>query len=366
MIILCLICGNALNHVFLSSIKIPFFKNGIKLKEQSSFNQEPTHRLSRKARNAIFGMKNLVHGLELAKISSRIGLRKYIGQDSFITLYPSDLLESDRNVGYLEIKEYRPDIFDTMRENAGVSKDQYLDHLLNENLHFLSNTMDSKSKQFFWKSIDHLLLIKTINHYEAGNLKQIISDLKDHVTYSGRNMTDPPQLNQMYKTSCLGNVLGLYRISVYSKFGYLVSKKYYMVTKNIFQEHSLINDLFYQKSKALKCSSLPNSNFDPFHSPERFPYLQYDLKGSFVGRKKSKSSFVYKDLDFLEHNQCFFLGEDQKQLLVDTLRYDSSFLARHNFMDYSLLVDIEKDSILKYHFSTSPLFPSMSLLKNER
>jgi hypothetical protein len=284
-------------------------------------------------------MQLLAYAMRQSKFAGNIRTVKSKWSVNYV-VYPQDF-SGLGNIGYVNIKEYRPDLFQQLRENAGISTEQYVEDLQSENLHFLFNRMDSKSKQYFWKSINHFLLIKTIKQYENCNLKEILSALKTHILYenadslqeinSSSSSASIP-INEKLKTSCLGNVLGLYKVSIYSKFGFLISHKHFIILKNIFQPNSFMNNYFYQQPP-------PSSSSPPLLSQQ--PSLFYDLKGSFIGRKKSNSSLVYKDLDFLEQNQLFILGEEGKQLLLETLRHDCQFLEKNNFMDYSLLVEID-------------------------
>lgn len=84
----------------------------------------------------------------------------------------------------------------------------------------------------------------------------------------------------------------------------------------------------------------------------------FDLKGSTKGRKtevsdrfwrrdKDGRGQVLKDLNYVEINndlggRLMQLGKDQVKDLDDRLKKDSAFLARHNLMDYSVLLGIEE------------------------
>lgn len=66
----------------------------------------------------------------------------------------------------------------------------------------------------------------------------------------------------------------------------------------------------------------------------------YDLKGSTVGRTAGQSS-VKKDLDF---NRTIRLSPEHKELFLQQLNADATFLKQNNVIDYSLLVGIRKMS----------------------
>ena len=78
-----------------------------------------------------------------------------------------------------------------------------------------------------------------------------------------------------------------------------------------------------------------------FHSLQHLKiHEKYDLKGSTVKRetrKKSTESAVLKDLDL---QNKVYVGPENKAALLEQLRKDTEFLARHHIMDYSLLLGI--------------------------
>jgi hypothetical protein len=76
---------------------------------------------------------------------------------------------------------------------------------------------------------------------------------------------------------------------------------------------------------------------------------RYDLKGSTHGRNASmkelsKKSPVYKDLDWQAKEQPLQLDPSSQRMIHNVLEQDSSFLARHSLIDYSLLVGLHDQS----------------------
>ena len=85
-------------------------------------------------------------------------------------------------------------------------------------------------------------------------------------------------------------------------------------------------------------------------------FATFDLKGSTHGRqvgkrdkngvkKRIQPSTVQKDLDFLEakeRNHKLFIMDELNRKLQNVLLQDTSFLIRHGFLDYSLLLAVEK------------------------
>ncbi|XP_062255403.1 phosphatidylinositol 5-phosphate 4-kinase type-2 gamma-like isoform X2 [Platichthys flesus] len=74
-------------------------------------------------------------------------------------------------------------------------------------------------------------------------------------------------------------------------------------------------------------------------------HRKYDLKGSLVSREASfkekvKELPTYKDVDFRNKMQKVYVGEEEKEKIMDKLNRDTEFLVRMRMMDYSLLLGI--------------------------
>lgn len=188
-----------------------------------------------------------------------------------------------------QLKVYRPSIFNNLRRHAGVSDELYRKCLDIDTLHCLSS--DSKSGQAFWRSADETIVLKTLKHYEAINLLRVLDK------YAAHTMGD---------ISCIATVVGLYRVKL--RRG---GKKYFIVCKNVYPKHS-------------------------YHVTSRF-----DLKGSTVGRLATPSSLVKKDLDLMGMETKLALGP-ARDTVLHALQRDVNFLRCQRFMDYSLLVAVER------------------------
>ena len=74
----------------------------------------------------------------------------------------------------------------------------------------------------------------------------------------------------------------------------------------------------------------------------------FDLKGSLVNRemKNPQPGNTLKDINLLsikfEENICKFTRSD-KEFIMSQIREDVKILAKHNIMDYSLLLGIEEN-----------------------
>ena len=82
-----------------------------------------------------------------------------------------------------------------------------------------------------------------------------------------------------------------------------------------------------------------------FHTPLPI-HKMFDLKGSTVGREATpeerERNAVMKDNDLTMDNVVMKLGRN-RDVFINTLREDSLWLAKHNIMDYSLLLGIHYD-----------------------
>ena len=79
--------------------------------------------------------------------------------------------------------------------------------------------------------------------------------------------------------------------------------------------------------------------------------MTFDLKGSTHGRKSKgevKPSTIQKDLDLVEmrkREKKLFEMSNLNRKLERVLLQDTRFLQKHGFLDYSLLVAIEKSDV---------------------
>ena len=152
---------------------------------------------------------------------------------------------------------------------------------------------EGKSGSFFYFTRDRRYVIKTVNTEERQFLCKIAPSYYEYIK-------DNPD-------SLIVRLYGLYQVQLAWEQKYISV----IVMENIF--HSLQRLKIHEK---------------------------YDLKGSTVKRetrKKSTESAVLKDGDL--HNKVY-VGPENKAALLEQLRKDTEFLARHHIMDYSLLLGI--------------------------
>lgn len=197
-------------------------------------------------------------------------------------------------------------MFCCLREVYGFSSENIVQSFgLEENLQTLktnSGNEGGRSASFFYFSKDKNFLIKTISKAEKKFLVgEVLSDYH-------RYMLD-------HDDSLLSKIIGVFCFKFQDS-----SKVWIMLQANIFPKVRLIGI--------------------------------FDLKGSKVDRSSSKSSsgtttiksnMIYKDLDFLNTKKKLFVRETDLQQFKLSIFKDTTFLNRHNVMDYSLLLGISKD-----------------------
>lgn len=193
------------------------------------------------------------------------------------------------NLQEAQFKAYYPAVFQMLRRHAGITEDDFIQAMTLENL--LCFSSDSKSGQTFWVSADNRVILKTIKHYECKNLHRILLDYANHM---------------VMEKSCIASILGLYRVRLRNGVC-----KYFLATRNVY----------------------PSDDTQVLN--------KYDLKGSTVGRIAKATSSVKKDLDLIASGAWIKLGPS-RDLVMRALTRDATFLSRHGFMDYSLLVAEER------------------------
>lgn len=71
----------------------------------------------------------------------------------------------------------------------------------------------------------------------------------------------------------------------------------------------------------------------------------WDLKGSTQGRRSKRGETVHKDLDIVDEGRKLYVGSERKNAIMVQLKKDTSFLAKLEIMDYSLLLGIHFKTI---------------------
>eukprot|EP00768_Dysnectes_brevis_P000473 gnl/Dysnectes_brevis/1102_a1233_2051.p1 GENE.gnl/Dysnectes_brevis/1102_a1233_2051~~gnl/Dysnectes_brevis/1102_a1233_2051.p1 ORF type:complete len:453 (+),score=69.64 gnl/Dysnectes_brevis/1102_a1233_2051:591-1949(+) len=195
--------------------------------------------------------------------------------------------------GNWELKVYAPGMFSRFRTLMGITNDVLLEELAGSTP-LGSTVSQGKSAALFFYSSSGRYIIKQLKPKEIQLQVSIMSNYNHHF--------------MKFPHSLISKFVSIFRLKDGSK------KHHFCVMDNMFST--------------------------PLHIEEC-----YDLKGSSVGRTIGDKTFsgidipTKKDLDL---QRGFRLTARRKELLMRQLRIDTAFLARHELIDYSLLVGIAK------------------------
>lgn len=241
-----------------------------------------------------------------------------------------------------KFKDYAPYVFQSMRRQYGISHESYIrsigvntfrDVFFDKLYLMLSETSTGKSGSFFFHTSDGKYMIKTIKKVEFDTLMKILPAYHEHV------LKNPNTL--------LAKYFGLHQLKCYhgSKLKYDL---YVLIMNNVF--------------------SLEN--------PELIQH-KYDLKGSthrrITAQKEVALGAAKKDINFISDGMKMKIDSALRDKLLKQLESDVSFLARHNIIDYSLLVGITDNSkrrtrkftMLRAMDSYEAFEPKFELQKNQ-
>ncbi|KAF0464781.1 1-phosphatidylinositol-3-phosphate 5-kinase [Gigaspora margarita] len=199
-------------------------------------------------------------------------------------------------------KIYCADQFDSLRRKCGCES-TYIQSL---SRCIKWDSSGGKSGSAFLKTRDDRLVMKQISRNEVD---AFLKFAPKYFEYMSKALVDLPTV--------LTKIFGFYRI------GY----KNEQTGKNININFIVMENLFYER----KVSKI------------------FDLKGSMRNRhvqSTGKENEVLLDENLLElimNENPIYLREHSKKLLYESLHNDTLFLAKHNVMDYSLLVGIDDE-----------------------
>ncbi|KAI9291948.1 SAICAR synthase-like protein, partial [Neoconidiobolus thromboides FSU 785] len=195
-----------------------------------------------------------------------------------------------------KFKDYSPWVFRSLRDLFGVDPAEYLISLTLKYILSELNT-PGKSGSFFYYSQDFRFIIKTVHYSEHKFFRKILPGYYEHVKANPNTL--------------LSRIYGLHRVKMPSS-----RKIHFVVMANVLPSTKDIHAMF-------------------------------DLKGSTYGRyldekiaSESGLPVVLKDLNWLKQERQLELGPQKRHILFQQLCSDADFLARHNIMDYSLLIGI--------------------------
>lgn len=253
---------------------------------------------------------SMVSGIQ--KSMSIINFDKYKSLSEYDFKFKNVLdLQATNSVSFdkCKFKDYAPYIFQSIRRQSGISNDSYMKSIgvntfrsafFDKLYLMLSENSTGKSGSFFFHTSDGKYMIKTIKKNEFNVLKQTLSHYYQHI------LSNPNTFITKY--------FGLHKLKCYKK-DKLVYNIQVVVMNNIFSvtDDDLIQD-------------------------------KYDLKGSRYNRitkvEDIKRRFAKKDLNFIAENRRIKISLPSKQAIISQISKDAEFLAKHQTIDYSLLIGV--------------------------
>lgn len=208
-----------------------------------------------------------------------------------------------------KFKDYAPYIFQSIRRQYGISNDAYIKSIgvntfrsaFFEKLDLmLTENSSGKSGSFFFHTSDGKYMIKTIKEKEFNVLRKTLAHYYEHI------LANPNTLLTRY--------YGLHKLKCYKK------------NETLFNIHIVVmNNIF-----AIKDEDLIEE--------------KYDIKGSTYKRTTSEHEITKgsakKDLNLINDNRKIRILHGAKQFIINQISKDAEFLAKHNIIDYSLLLGI--------------------------
>jgi len=158
-----------------------------------------------------------------------------------------------------------------------------------------------KSKAEFCKMKDDRLILKQMSQSEAKSVVQFIPHYIEHMKQS----------NLQHTPTVLARILGIYRIGFRNEKTGRTMKQEVLIMENVFYNRQISQT--------------------------------FDLKGSMRNRYvQSGDVMLDENLVEMMHSNPIYMRDHDKHVLKEAIKNDSSFLARKDVMDYSLLVGLDE------------------------
>lgn len=209
-----------------------------------------------------------------------------------------------------KFKDFAPYVFQSIRRHFGITNEAYIRSIgvntfqsafFHQLSLMLSENSSGKSGSFFFHTQDGKYMIKTIHRSEFDVLLETLPHYHAHLMKNPNTL-----LNRFY---------GLHQLKCYDA------------------SRNLTSDL---------CVVVMNNVFD-MATPELIR-TKFDLKGSTYGRVTKERDVARgaakKDLNFLAENVQLRLSPRNRTLLLAQTESDTAFLAKHNIIDYSMLIGV--------------------------
>ena len=221
----------------------------------------------------------------------------------------------------IEVTQLAPDIFNWIRRQDDVTNDDIIKSLNpndNREMAFKAGEGSGKSGSFFFFSHDRNFIIKTMTN---GEYETFVKWFKSYLLHLMKN-----------KDSLFARIFGIFSVKIEK-----------LEPVHLIMMHNTIQSKF-----------LLSYYIDPMWKEIKLKYL-FDLKGSLINRetklnmRKHKPGMTLKDINLLtirkEENLLKFSPQDREKI-NDILEKDALVLRKHNIMDYSLLLAVEKSQIV--------------------
>jgi hypothetical protein len=213
------------------------------------------------------------------------------------------------NIIELEISSLAPTVFYQLREDIGISNNDFIQSFSKHHLEDFTNP--GKSGSVMYKTSDDLFILKTLRAYEARLLMQILS---------GYHL----QLKQ--RPTILNRYIGLYSI----RFPTLISsiETYIVIMTNAFTPSLQINEIFDLKGSTIRRKLEGNLSIDQLHK--------------------------LKDLDFLDfYPHGIRIPSNIYHCLHQVISNDAKVLKKLHITDYSLILgikhlDVTEDDLMQH------------------
>lgn len=213
----------------------------------------------------------------------------------------------------IEVIQLAPDIFNCIRRVDNVTNEDIIKSLNpndNREMAFKAGEGSGKSGSFFFFSHDRNFIIKTMTDGEYQTFEALFKSYMYHL------MT--------HKDSILARIYGIFTVKI-------------------------------EKLEPVHLIMMANTVQSMWNKME-LKYM-FDLKGSLINRetkinmKKYKPGMTLKDINLLnirkDENLLKFSAPDRAKIM-SIIEEDAKVLQRHDIMDYSLLLAVEKSQVYNY------------------
>ncbi|EFC47586.1 phosphatidylinositol-4-phosphate 5-kinase [Naegleria gruberi] len=213
-------------------------------------------------------------------------------------------------------KDFRPLDFGNLRKTCGMNDREYFNSI--GHTKFEWKTMNGKSGSLFAVTEDKKLLIKTVTKDESKTIRNVILPLLMEYIKNEPNTLIVP-------------VFGLHKFTLDgSDFRFVVMKYLFQAPTATTSSVSSVSSPTTANSGA-KLQD-PNVGFEMNKI--------YDLKGSTTDRIAKEGENIKKDLDLINENMKFHIGQDLSIEMLFQLKKDVNFFTSCEVMDYSLITGI--------------------------